>query len=66
MMTRREMLRDAKARFAAKAAERLKHRAASRAAQPAPRYDEVFEKGTEALDALAGDAKARSGRRKRT
>ena len=53
---RRERLRDAKARFAARAAERLKHRVALRAAQPAPRYDEVFDKGAEALDALAGDA----------
>jgi hypothetical protein len=52
---RRELLRDGKARFAAKAAERLEQRAALKAAQPAPRYDEVFEKGTEALDALAGE-----------
>lgn len=44
---------EAKARFMSRATELRKQRATRRTAQPAPRYDEVFEKGTEMLDAMA-------------
>lgn len=45
-----EMLRAAKERFAARARERRKR---ARVPDPAPRYDDVFEKGTQALDVAA-------------
>ena len=51
---RQEYIADARRRFAEKASERLRRRAENRAAQPPPRYDEVFDEGTRLLDELAG------------
>lgn len=55
---RTDALSDARMRFQERAKDRLQARDERRAAQPEPRYDEVFEKGTQYLDDLAGRSPA--------